>query len=167
MTFHQQKSPPLATILWELERACFDKPWTLEQLDQETRKTGFLAFCSSASGTLHSSATTVTGKDSITPGCDMDWQCYSIWNYQGADQLLELYRIGVVPAARNQGQGALHLHACLRFLKDTTPFKRVLLEVHSANTAARRLYSRTGFQELYTRKNYYGKESACVMEWSH
>jgi len=41
---------------------------------------------------------------------------------------------------------------------------KIYLEVATSNTAAISLYEKFGFQKIHTRKKYYGKEDAYVME---
>lgn len=67
---------------------------------------------------------------------------------------LQVLGIGVLPAARGRGLGR-HL---LEFLLSHTRAaggRRVILEVASHNTAARRLYESAGFRLFNLRRRYY------------
>jgi [ribosomal protein S18]-alanine N-acetyltransferase len=79
---------------------------------------------------------------------------------------LQLLAIGVLPEARGLGLG----RALLEQLVSHTHFaggSRVILEVASSNTAARRLYERAGFSVFNVRRGYYpGGDDALEMERS-
>jgi [ribosomal protein S18]-alanine N-acetyltransferase len=79
---------------------------------------------------------------------------------------LQLLAIGVLPRARGCGLG----RALLEHLASHTHAaggRRVILEVASSNTAARRLYESAGFRVFNVRRGYYrGGEDALEMERS-
>ena len=75
----------------------------------------------------------------------------------------DVVRIAVAPDMRRRGiarkllgtlSGTAREHGC----------SRIMLEVNETNTAARALYLSFGFCEIGTRKNYYGRHSAVLME---
>lgn len=66
----------------------------------------------------------------------------------------EILTIGVLPAARRAGLGALLMEACLSAARDHR-CQTLFLEVSEANSAAAALYAGAGFAEIGRRKAYY------------
>jgi ribosomal-protein-alanine N-acetyltransferase len=66
----------------------------------------------------------------------------------------EIITIGVIPAYRNNGQGAALLHAVLVQSRDRNA-ESMFLEVAEDNKSARQLYERHGFIEIGRRPGYY------------
>ena len=66
----------------------------------------------------------------------------------------ELENIVVAPAARGKGLGR-HLLAALVAAAHEAGSQLVFLEVRESNTAARKLYESSGFQQTGRRKSYY------------
>ncbi len=77
----------------------------------------------------------------------------------------DLLSVAVEPALQRQGIAKMLLK---RVLQEAGKHgaERMLLEVRQGNLAARRLYEKTGFSEIGTRKDYYAdpKEDAVIME---
>jgi ribosomal-protein-alanine N-acetyltransferase len=77
-----------------------------------------------------------------------------------------IHSIAVAPECQRQGLGQLLLNAALAHMQ-AAGASRCLLEVRQSNTAARRLYERSGFELDGIRKNYYpaptGREDALLM----
>ena len=73
---------------------------------------------------------------------------------------LEIDNICVDPKFRRKGYGQQILEALIAEVKGA----EIILEVAIDNIAARELYGKYGFEELYVRKKYYdGKTDAVVM----
>ena len=81
----------------------------------------------------------------------------------------ELLTIGVDPSCQRKGYGTLLMNRMLAELM-TTGAEVLFLEVRVSNVAARGLYEKLGFVEIYRRKGYYpsegGREDAIVMRKS-
>ncbi len=77
----------------------------------------------------------------------------------------ELEDIVVAPAARRKGLGKQLLDALLA--AHETHSESVFLEVRESNTAARKLYEKSGFQRTGRRKFYYADppEDAILYRW--
>lgn len=75
-------------------------------------------------------------------------------------QLLDIF---IEPVFRRQGLAEKALRSWLKELPEKT---KVILEVRLGNTAARGLYAKLGFTELYRRKEYYHdpKEDALILQ---
>ena len=72
----------------------------------------------------------------------------------------ELYRIAVLPSYRRSGFG-------MRLMEDflnscPKEVKKIFLEVRESNTAAVKLYEKSGFEIISRRKNYYGNEDGVI-----
>ena len=68
----------------------------------------------------------------------------------------ELLRIAVKEEARNKGIATSLLDVMINKTRDEVKeVKSLFLEVRENNTAARKLYEKTGFVEVGMRKNYY------------
>lgn len=81
-----------------------------------------------------------------------------------ASDVADLDRVIVRPDLRGRGLGDALVRAGLKWAF-TLGVSRVLLEVEDTNVAARRLYDRSGFAAIGTRRNYYGSgRDAVVME---
>jgi ribosomal protein S18 acetylase RimI-like enzyme len=80
---------------------------------------------------------------------------------QTSPQEAELLNLAVAPAARRKGVASALLRALLN-----TASGDVFLEVSEANTAARTLYEREGWEAVAVRKGYYenGSVNAVVMK---
>ena len=77
-----------------------------------------------------------------------------------------LLNLAVAPAEQRRGLGAEMLAWMMRTLREYGA-RSLLLEVRPSNTAAQRLYLRTGFSAIGRRRGYYpdhgGREDAIVM----
>lgn len=75
----------------------------------------------------------------------------------------ELYRIGVLHDYRGRG---IAFRLMQRFVAECIRRKteKIFLEVRSKNEAAVNLYKKCGFYQIAIRKDYYGDDSALVME---
>ncbi len=72
-----------------------------------------------------------------------------------------LMNIIVDKSKRNQGLGKLLLEKCIKVAKND----RILLEVSEENIISIQLYKSFGFKGISTRKNYYNKKTAIIMEY--
>ena len=70
------------------------------------------------------------------------------------DDVLDLHRVAVVPAARRAGTGRALLEAVLRTGRKAGA-RRMLLEVSAGNEAALQFYAGTGFVQVDRRPHYY------------
>ncbi|GAA3816972.1 ribosomal protein S18-alanine N-acetyltransferase [Nocardioides panacisoli] len=70
------------------------------------------------------------------------------------DDVAELQRIAVLPAARRLGAGVALTRAAADHARQQGA-ERILLEVREENDAARALYAGTGFREIARRKRYF------------
>ncbi len=80
------------------------------------------------------------------------------------DDVADLFRIGVVEAARRHDLGRRLVEALVSTARQRG-CRRVLLEVAADNVGARRLYERLGFEILDRRERYYsGQVDAWVLQ---
>lgn len=77
---------------------------------------------------------------------------------------VELFALGVRRQLQGQGWGERTLRHWIQELRQEG-LASVFLEVRSRNTAARHLYDKLGFEEIFRRKNYYSDnlDDAIVM----
>ncbi|MEE9614099.1 MAG: ribosomal protein S18-alanine N-acetyltransferase, partial [Thermodesulfobacteriota bacterium] len=73
-----------------------------------------------------------------------------------------ILNIAVRPELRGKGIGKKLLEFSLGVMEEAGVVE-VLLEVRRSNEAATRMYEDFGFEEIFTRKDYYGDEDAVVM----
>lgn len=85
---------------------------------------------------------------------------------QAAADEAEVYRIGVLPAARRRGIARQLMAAAGEALR-AAGMRRVFLEVRAGNAPAIALYASLGFAPCGTRAGYYSApaEDALLMEW--
>jgi len=74
----------------------------------------------------------------------------------------EILRIAVAPEMRRKGIARDFLVKVIEKMK-SAGCESVFLEVRQENLPAIGLYKNTGFEELYIRKNYYGKGQDAVI----
>ena len=86
--------------------------------------------------------------------------------FQRVGDEAEVYRIAVLPALRGQGLGRKLLARLQDGPEGGSP-RVIHLEVRAANAAARRLYERTGFRHVGTRRGYYRQpaDDAACYRW--
>lgn len=77
-----------------------------------------------------------------------------------------LLNICIAPAFQGRGHGAQMIEGLLELAR-TQAARMAFLEVRASNTAAYRVYTKLGFNELGVRKNYYpahnGREDAILL----
>lgn len=77
-----------------------------------------------------------------------------------------LFNLSVDPLYQGQGCGSFLMEYLINYLKERK-VKHLWLEVRVSNLSAIRLYEKSGFHQISTRRNYYpgnkGKEDALVM----
>lgn len=124
--------------IYELEKACFDDPWTEESLRNQFLNDNCIFSVYEEDGKMLGYA---FGTVIIDEG--------------------ELYRIAVSHEARSKGYGELLLK---RFVEKcrVRGAEKIFLEVRSRNVPARRLYEKTGFKEISLRKRYYNDDDAVI-----
>ena len=77
-------------------------------------------------------------------------------------EIVDLLNIVVDKSVRKKGIGSLLMDYMITDLpKETT---RILLEVNESNLEALKFYYKFNFEVINERKNYYGKNSALIME---
>ncbi len=124
--------------IYELEKACFDEPWTKESIINQLDSGNSVYVLSEENGAAVGYA---FGTVIIDEG--------------------ELYRIAVSPEKRGKGIGERLLHEFVEKCHERGAVK-LFLEVRSKNVPARRLYEKTGFKEISVRKGYYGDDDAVI-----
>ena len=125
-----------------MERVCFTDPWSEQSLRAVLQDPAHWFFIAAHSGQEicgYGLASTVSDEG-------------------------EIANLAVSPAARRQGIGAALLCMLIQMLM-AGGAQRAYLEVRVSNEAARKLYAKTGFQNIGLRKNYYTapREDAIVM----
>ena len=114
-----------------IERACFQPPWSENQLSQSL----------------------VNERYRVDGAFQKELQGFAIFTVIAGEA--ELLQIGVSPDFQRQGVAASLLQYALKDLNT----ERVLLEVRESNRAARCLYKELGFQLDGIRKAYYPSET--------
>ncbi|GAA1752776.1 ribosomal protein S18-alanine N-acetyltransferase [Aeromicrobium alkaliterrae] len=129
--------------LVELERLCFDDPWSEGSVAGEL-----------AAPDRHVRIALGQDGDAV-----LGWS-----STQVVADTADLLRVAVHPGARRGGIGRVLVDELLRTAA-TAGAERVLLEVAAGNTAAQVLYAGTGFREIHRRRAYYADGGdALVME---
>ena len=131
-----------ASILYEVEKRCFSKPWTEAMFsgDLESESTIYLGAFSDGILVGYAGAWLVAGDADIT-------------------------NVAVIPEKRGQGIAQKLLSELFsRLLENAGEIVR--LEVRRSNENAKKLYEKLGFSEIAVRKNYYAdpKEDALIYE---
>ena len=124
--------------IYELEKVCFEDPWTEESVKNQLLNENCACTVSEDNGEITGYA---FGTVIIDEG--------------------ELYRIAVSPEKRGKGIGERLLHEFVEKCHERGAVK-LFLEVRSKNVPARRLYEKRGFKEISVRKGYYGDDDAVV-----
>jgi ribosomal-protein-alanine N-acetyltransferase len=134
-------SPADGSIVAALEAACFGEPWAEETVSAALRDERYVVLLAREVGS--------------TPiGYVLGWSI---------GEEAEFARVGVLPAWRGQGIGALLTRAILEIFQSRGA-ELVFLEVRESNFAAQRVYEKCGFVEVGRRANYYSNgETALVM----
>lgn len=127
----------------DIERVSFPNPWSRNQFESELRNPVSFEY------TLKVNA----------PGGSTLAAYIVFWVVHGEAHILN---IAVKPAFRRQGAGRTLLAAALDMMQRNLVYE-VFLEVRRSNRAARDLYRKFGFKEVFERKGYYGDEDAIVM----
>ena len=115
----------------------------------------------------------ILSKESITDDLSKDNYYYivakkenNIIGYLGASFLLDtadLISVVVKQEEKRKGIASSLLLILYRYLKEQN-VKKILLEVRESNLIAQKTYINHGFNVISRRKNYYGNESAIIME---
>lgn len=124
-----------AEIIYELEKACFDDCWSYESVESQLKK------------------------DSSVSVIEENCKGYAL-----GDIILdeaELYRIAVSENSRGTGLGTAIISEFIEKCRERGAVK-IFLEVRSKNVPARKLYEKTGFEQISVRKNYYGDDDAVI-----
>ncbi len=133
-----------AEAIYELDKACFSVPWSLESITAE--------FSSNHAA------------DRLYVLAELDGQ---IIGYAGAWLVLDegqITNIAIHPQYRRQGYGAMLTRKLVRLLFELE-MNEIFLEVRLSNLGALAMYRRLGFTVKGIRKNYYTdpQEDAYIM----
>lgn len=128
-----------ALIIEELEKSCFpSEPWSLESIISALERKDIFY------------------KILFNEENDPIGYFIASSSYEEA----ELYRIAVLPSCRRMGSGKRlmedFLNSCPKEIE------KIFLEVRESNTAAVKLYEKSGFEIISRRKNYYGTEDGLI-----
>lgn len=123
----------------KIEQNCFSNPWTQEILESELNSP-LSVFAYAEFG--NRAAAFALGRVAADEG--------------------EVFRIGTLPEFRRKGLAEKLLAELLQKMKNKGAAV-CFLEVRSRNVPARELYRKTGFEDVYIRKNYYPDDDAVVM----
>jgi [ribosomal protein S18]-alanine N-acetyltransferase len=123
----------------DLEKECFDDPWSFEQIRSET------------DGQRYKFPLVLQVNDSI--------EGYAfVWAYAGE---VHITNIAISPAFRQKGLGLKLISFIFETFKE---FKEIFLEVRPTNINAIHLYEKVGFEKVFSREKYYADgENALVM----
>lgn len=123
----------------EIEKACFDNPWTFEMLSFEINNPlGVLTY-------------------EVRDGRIV---CYAVGHVVAGEG--ELTRLGTLPEYRRMGLADKVMTDFLAAMKERSA-EKCFLEVRSRNAPAVSLYEKHGFEQVGLRKKYYGDDDALVM----
>ena len=122
-------------LIIELERACLPDAWQKSTLQSVLNEARYLVLLVEDFGYLVG------------------------WSASGA---AEIERVGVLPAQRGQGVGALLVRAALEAFANRGA-REVWLEVRAGNEAARALYQACAFEQSGVRRAYYDDGEDAVM----
>lgn len=123
----------------KIEQQCFSNPWTSEMLESELYSPLSVLVCEELDGRA---AAFALGRVAADEG--------------------EVFRIGTLPEYRRKGIAEKLLGELIRKMK-VKGASVCFLEVKSTNVPARELYRKSGFEDVYVRKNYYPDDDAVVM----
>lgn len=128
--------------VWELEKLCFDEPWSLNSFEAEldNKMSEYIVAIDEETGSVVGYA-----------GVWLMYDCADITN------------IAVSPKIRRCGLGE-KLLALLVDISRERGMRSITLEVRISNAPAISLYKKCGFEECGLRKRYYrGNEDALLM----
>ncbi|MBN1500880.1 MAG: ribosomal protein S18-alanine N-acetyltransferase [Spirochaetes bacterium] len=123
-----------------IESSLFSQGWSINQLQDEITNSG--------------SVFKVLILNGIVIG-------YYIIN--AAIDTCEIYKIAVADDYQKCGYGSILLEDIYRETANMS-VARIYLEVAETNIKAVNFYIKNGFRKIHVRKNYYGNESAYIME---
>lgn len=123
-----------AEAIYEVEKACFSTPWSMESIEAELNED------------MHDQRLYLVAEEDGR-----------IVAYAGAWLVLDegqITNIAVIPDARRQGIGAMITRKLVRLLFEAS-MTEIFLEVRLSNLGALAMYRRLGFTVKGIRKNYY------------
>ncbi|HHL39176.1 MAG TPA: ribosomal-protein-alanine N-acetyltransferase [Deltaproteobacteria bacterium] len=126
-----------------IERLSFTTPWSRALFENELKNPVSCGMVAKVGG----------------PGAECVAAYIVFWVVHGEAHILN---IAVHPDFRRRGLGSRLLDHALGLMEERG-VRGVFLEVRRSNRAARRMYGRFGFRELFVRRRYYGDEDALVM----
>lgn len=128
--------------IWELEKICFDDPWSYNSFERELDNNISVYIVARAVETRK-----VVGYGGI-------WLMYDY---------ADITNIAVSPESRRCGLGGKILQILINISREKN-MESINLEVRASNIPAIRLYEKYGFSQNGLRKRYYkGKEDAVLM----
>lgn len=128
--------------IWDLEKICFDDPWSYNSFERELDNNISVYIVARAAETRK-----VVGYGGI-------WMMYDY---------ADITNIAVSPESRRCGLGGKILQILIDISREKN-MESINLEVRASNIPAIRLYEKYGFSQNGLRKRYYkGKEDAVLM----
>ncbi|MCS7204868.1 MAG: GNAT family N-acetyltransferase [Leptospiraceae bacterium] len=152
------KMHKILSQIFEIENLCFEKPYTLNQLQSLWEKPFYCFYLLLENRTIFSFEHDYTNEKQITLKPIIG---YSVF-LESIDEL-ELLRFAIHPSYQNQGLGTWFLSSIIDMYKTKGIFKKIFLEVSEKNQIAIRLYENLGFRLVAKRKNYYESSHALIM----
>lgn len=143
--FHiRQAESDDAIAMAELDRVCFETPWSLKEFEKEVDTNPLAVYL-------------VVEKDS-------DIIAYAgLWCVEDEGHITN---VAVHPDYRKQGTGYVLVNTLLNIVRTYEGVTKFTLEVRVSNIAAIKLYKKFGFEEAGIRKGYYSKEKEdAVIMW--
>lgn len=137
----------------DLERRCFDEPWSALVFEQFTGASGFLV-------AIEPTGPAVTGER--PPDGRLRGYVVTTRSTRWPRQVAHVRNLAVDPAVRRRGVGSDLLRASLSPYRDAG-FGRVHLEVRAGNAGAIELYRGHGFEVIARHPGYYGDGEAAVV----
>ena len=116
-----------------LQTACFNPPWSDNQIQQQIEHPRSLNYL-------------------LTEHQEVQGYCF----YQVLFEQVELLQIAIHPSQRNLGCAARLLNQSINLIQATEPeIEKIILEVRASNDPAIKLYKNAGFEFDGERPNYY------------
>jgi ribosomal-protein-alanine N-acetyltransferase len=139
----RMSSDDLGTVL-DIEKTCFSSPWSKNSFEYE-----------------------LTNRDAIMKVAVFEGRIIGFICLRTLLDITHILNLSVTPEFRRRSIGTTLLKYALRELRHKKPAARsVTLEVRESNTAAIRLYEKSGFRLTGRRIRYYQKpvENAVIMD---
>jgi len=129
--------------VYEVEKACFSTPWSLESFQKDLTNENAVYFC--------------VADDGKVIGYVGMWESFGEGN---------INNIAVLPESRRKGYAKLLLEHLISYGKEHQ-LTFLTLEVRESNEGARALYQKMGFLEVGRRKKYYERREDAILMTLH